>query len=199
MAVVGLQAHTVSSLEKTRQCHDEEKAALLQFKHSFPSTNQCNSSKLESWKEGGHCCSWEGVECDDHYHVVGLDLSQSCLFGSVNSSNAAAIFNLPRLKMLDLSDNPDLSGYLPNFRSGSPLKSLRLYDTSLGGVLPPSIGNLASLEELYIGYCKFTGDLPMSLGNLTQLVYLHISGANLFTKLNGLYNMYLTDCLARWI
>ncbi|VFQ73645.1 unnamed protein product [Cuscuta campestris] len=311
MVVVGLQAHSVPSLEKARQCHDEEKATLFQFKHSLLSINQCDcpwvddpKPKLESWKEGGDCCSWEGVECD-HHHVVGLDLSGSCLLGSINSSSSlftlthlqrldlsyndfnsshipsavgnlsrlthlnltssnfygqipiqhlsniativsldlsfnpdlelcslkglvqhmsnlkhlhlshvnlsssapphdflsnlaslesldlsscelrggflAAIFNLPNLKMLDLSRNDDLRGYLPNFCSGSPLKSLRLYHTSFGGVLPLSIGNLASLEELDIGGCNFTGDLPMSLGNLTQLVSLDISGANHFT------------------
>ncbi|VFQ67420.1 unnamed protein product [Cuscuta campestris] len=74
-----------------------------------------------------------------------------------------AIFNLPKLKMLNLHGNYDLKGYLPNFRLGSPLKSLWLSHTSFGGVLPPSIGNLASLEELEISYCNFTGKLPVSL------------------------------------
>ncbi|VFQ67416.1 unnamed protein product [Cuscuta campestris] len=304
-----------------RRCHDEEKAALLQFKHSFASTNQCYDGylpsyvhpkpKLESWKDGGDCCSWEGVECDDRTdHVIGLDLSGSCLFGSINSSSNAlftlthlqrldlsnndfnysqipsavgnlsrlthlnlkhsyltgripqqqlsnittlvsldlsfnyvrgdvsahglevhsleglvqrminlkelhlsdvrisssrvpqllsnfsslesllllncelrgefpvAIFHLPKLQMLDLSDNHDLRGYLPDFPSGSPLKSLQLFYTSFGGVVPPSIGNLASLEDIDISYCNFTGNLPMSLGNLTQLVSFNFWGTN---------------------
>ncbi|VFQ67398.1 unnamed protein product [Cuscuta campestris] len=309
VVLVSSSSSHYSSLEKTRRrCHDEEKAALLQFKHSFPSTNQCNNGvhqkpKLESWKEGGDCCSWEGVECDeqtDHYHVIGLDLSQSCLFGSINSSSSLftlthlqrldlsyndfnyshipsaignlsrlthlhltesnfsgqipqqqlsnittmvsldlssysglelhslkglvqhmsnlkhlhlsevnlsssgvphllsnlsslesldlldcelkgefpmAIFDLPKLKMLDISGNRDFKGYLPNFRSGSPLQTLSFFGTSFGGVLPPSIGNLTSLKELYMDTSNFTGDL-MSLGNLTQLVFLGIWGGN---------------------
>ncbi|VFQ73624.1 unnamed protein product [Cuscuta campestris] len=80
-----------------------------------------------------------------------------------------AIFDLSKLKMLDISLNPHLKGYLPNFRLGSPLKSLRLYGTSFGGALPPSIGNLASMDQLEISNCNFTGKLPMSLGNLTRI------------------------------
>ncbi|VFQ73646.1 unnamed protein product [Cuscuta campestris] len=311
VVLVSSSSFHYSSLEKTRRrCHDEEKAALLQFKHSFASTNQCHigvhpKPKLESWKEGGDCCSWEGVECDeqtDHYHVVGLDLSGSCLYGSINSSNALftlthlqrldlsyndfnyshipsavgnlsrlthlnltetnfsgqipqqhlsnittmvsldlssysglelhslkglvqhmtnlkhlhlsyinlsssgvphllsnlsslesldlydcelngefpmAIFDLPKLKMLMLAGNANLRGYLPNFRSGSPLQTLSFFGTSFEGVLPPSIGNLTSLKELDMDISN-TGDL-MSLGNLTRLVSLSIWGANHFT------------------
>ncbi|VFQ73625.1 unnamed protein product [Cuscuta campestris] len=314
---------------KERRCHVDEKAALLQFKHSFASTNQCYNDwsyvhpkpKLESWKEGCDCCSWEGVECDDRTdHVIGLDLSGSCLFGSINSSSNAlftlthlqrlnlsyndfnyshipsaignlsrlthldlsasyltgqipqqqlsnittlvsldlsynyrrddvsahglevhsveglvqhminlkelhlldviissshvpqllsnfssleslllrncelkgefpvAIFHLPKLKMLDLSDNHDLRGYLPDFPSGSPLKSLLLYYTSFGGVVPPSIGNLASLEDIDISSCNFTGKLPMSLGNLTQLVSFNLWGDTFYHP----YGVYFT-------
>ncbi|VFQ73641.1 unnamed protein product [Cuscuta campestris] len=263
----------------------------------------CTERVLESWKEGGDCCSWEGVECDEQTdHVIGLDLSKSFLYGSINSSSPlftlthlqrldlswnnfnfshipsaignlsslthlnlsasyfdgqipqqlsnittlvsldlsfrlisldvtpelevgslkglvqhmtnlkhldlsgviiyssnlphdllfnsssletlvlngcglmgefpVAIFNLPKLKVINLSNNYGLKGHLPNFPSGSPLKSLLLSGTSFGGVLPPSIGNLGCLEHIDISRCYFTGKLPMSLGNLTQLVSL---------------------------
>ncbi|VFQ67399.1 unnamed protein product [Cuscuta campestris] len=304
-----------SSSLYTKCCRDDEMAALLQFKHAFFRTNRCwdrddGPPKLESWKEGVDCCSWEGVECDeqdgdDLGHVVGLDLSRSCLYGSMNSNSSlftllhlqrldlsqndfnsshipsaignlsslahlnlfassfsgqipqpqlsnittlvsldltyndglelgslkglvqhminlkvlllshvnlsssplphdllsdssslesldlsycdlkgefpAAIFNLPMLKMLDLSQNYDLKGNLPNFRSGSPLKFLLLSGTRFGGVLPPSIGNLASLEHIDISRCSFTGKLPMSLSNLTQLVSFIIWEGNHFS------------------
>ncbi|VFQ73638.1 unnamed protein product [Cuscuta campestris] len=306
----------VVAQSKEKRCHDDEKAALLQFKHSFPSTNKCKNDwpdvhqkpKLESWKEGGDCCSWEGVECDDRTdHVIGLDLSGSCLFGSINSSSNAlftlthlqrldlsyndfnyshipsavgnlsrlthldlsssyltgqipqqqlsnittlvsldlsynyrrdddsyhglevhsleglvqrminlkelhlsdvrisssrvpqllsnfsslesllllncelrgefpvAIFHLPKLKVLDLRDNHDLRGYLPDFPSGSPLKSLLLTSTSFGGVVPPSFGNLASLEDIDISYCNFTREISSWLMNLTQLIDIDLS------------------------
>ncbi|VFQ67419.1 unnamed protein product [Cuscuta campestris] len=300
-------AHCLSSLlapspplssVKKKRCHDDEMAALLQFKHSFViSTSTCNDNdwnyappepKAESWKEGGDCCFWDGVECDEQTdHVIGLDLSHSCLFGSISSGSSlfslthlqrldlsfndfnsspipsavgnlssltylnlsdssltgqipqqlsnistlvsldlsnnlglelqqlinvsssgdlrsnflslesldvswcdlkgefpVAIFDLPKLKMLNLSNNDDLKGYLPDFHVGSPLTSLRLSHTSFGGVLPPSIGNLASLEDIDISNCNFTGKLPMTLGNLTQLVSFNLWGAKYFSAGN---------------
>ncbi|KAF2292418.1 hypothetical protein GH714_022246 [Hevea brasiliensis] len=57
------------------------------------------------------------------------------------------IFQLPNLKMLDISGNEDLKVYMPPFRLGSILKSLILRRTYFVGELPSSIGNLACLEE----------------------------------------------------
>ncbi|XP_058005345.1 receptor-like protein 53 [Hevea brasiliensis] len=236
--------------------------------------------KDESWKlvkgERGDCCSWDGVECDEETnHVISLDLSDSCLYGSINSNSTLfrllqlqslnlsynnfnlsqipsqigrlsrltrlnlsfsnlsgqipqQIFNLsrlisldlssyystnlildfklklhkpsfkdlvqhltnlkvlhlssinissrlPNLKMLDLSYNRDLKGYLPPFQLKSPLKSLILSVTNFVGELPSSFGNLAYLEELDIHNCNFTGQLPYSFSNLSKLVHLDLS------------------------
>ncbi|KAJ6315994.1 hypothetical protein OIU78_019299 [Salix suchowensis] len=69
-------------------CHDEESHALLQFKQSLAIDESASSDpsaypKVASWKVDGEsrdCCSWDGVECDrDSGHVIGLDLSSSCL------------------------------------------------------------------------------------------------------------------------
>ncbi|KAF2292406.1 hypothetical protein GH714_022011 [Hevea brasiliensis] len=292
------------------RCHGDESLALLQFKQSFIISNTCyysfGRSKLDSWKlihgERGDCCSWDGVECDDQTnHVVSLDLSGCCLFGSINSNTTLFrlvhlqtlnlayndfsysqipsqigllssltrlnlsrsdfsgqippqvlnlfslisldlsynyqvklhkpslrdlvqkftnlkelhlsgvnisstvpdilanfssleslrlsycglrgefpidIFQLPNLKMLDISDNPDLKGHLPSFEQGSLLKSLILLRTNFAGELPSSIGNLAYLEYLDFSSCNFTGQLPSSLGNLTKLTSLGLSNNN---------------------
>ncbi|KAF3441584.1 hypothetical protein FNV43_RR15498 [Rhamnella rubrinervis] len=46
--------------------------------------------KVASWEvhRGGDCCSWDGVEYDaSSGHVIGLNLSSSCLYGSINSTS----------------------------------------------------------------------------------------------------------------
>ncbi|KAJ9176788.1 hypothetical protein P3X46_012066 [Hevea brasiliensis] len=85
------------------------------------------------------------------------------------------IFQLPNLKILDLSYNPDLKGYLPPFQLKSALKSLILSGSNFVGELPSSFGNLAYLEELDIYRCNFTGKIPYSFRNLSKLVYLDLS------------------------
>ncbi|RVW67861.1 Receptor-like protein 12 [Vitis vinifera] len=82
------------------------------------------------------------------------------------------IFQLPSLKILNVSYNPDLIGYLPEFQETSPLKELHLYGTSFSGELPTSIGRFGSLTELDICSCNFTGLVPSPLGHLPQLSIL---------------------------
>ncbi|KAM4119111.1 hypothetical protein ACJW30_03G035000 [Castanea mollissima] len=287
-------------------CHDDESSALLQFKQSFHwNLNSCFDPsdyppKISSWKVEGvdtDCCSWDGVECNKETgHVIGLDLSSSCLYGSMLSNSSlfslvhlrrlnlaynrfnssqipsgfsrlsgltylnlsassfsgqiplniselskltsldlsynsmlhlrslkglvqnltsledlslryvqipspvpeilanlsslrtlhltdcgmygefpVGIFKLPKLQDLRVDYNPVLMGNLPEFYSSSPLKSLSLRVTSFSGKLPDSIGNLNSLNELWMGDCNFSGHIPSSLGNLTQLNRLDLS------------------------
>ncbi|KAJ6865405.1 receptor-like protein 7 [Populus alba x Populus x berolinensis] len=239
-------------------CHDDESYALLQFKESLV-INQSASyepsayPKVVSWKvdgESGDCCSWDGVECDgDSGHVIGLDLSSSCLYGSIDSNSS--LFHLVQLRRLNLADNdfnnseipseirnlsrlfdldlsyssfsgqipteilelsklvsldlgwntlklqkpglqhlvealtnlrflsirynPYLTGYLPEFQSGSQLESLLLAGTNFSGQLPGTLGNLKSMKEFDVAECKISGVIPSSLGNLTKLNYLDLS------------------------
>lgn len=90
-------------------CHDGERSALLQFKQIL-AIGKCATSdalgypKVESWKLKGSsdCCSWDGVECDKQTgYVIGLDLSKSCLHGSI--SHNSGLFHLVHLQRLDLS------------------------------------------------------------------------------------------------
>jgi len=85
------------------------------------------------------------------------------------------IFQLPNLRFLNIRYNPYLTGYLPEFQSGSQLEILYLAGTSFSGKLPVSIGNLKSMKELDVAGCYFSGVIPSSLGNLTKLDYLDLS------------------------
>ncbi|KAM3731220.1 hypothetical protein ACB098_12G146400 [Castanea mollissima] len=286
------------------------------FKESFiinksASIYPCIYPKTESWQLEGRnsCCSWAGIECDhDSGHVIGLDLSTSCLYGSINSSSSlfrlvhlrmlnlannhfnyslipsrighlsslvylnlsnsffsgqipfevsqlsqlssldlsynsyspfkqllelkkpnfnslvqnltnlvqldlamviissplpnvlanmssltslslpccgllgnfpTGMFQLPNLQLLELSYNPDLIGYLPNFYWSSPLKYFGVFNTGFFGEIPTSIGNLESLEYLNLRDCNFSGLIPPSLGNLSKLTTLDLSDNSL--------------------
>ncbi|XVF00290.1 hypothetical protein REPUB_Repub03eG0272200 [Reevesia pubescens] len=85
------------------------------------------------------------------------------------------IFHLPNLKVLSLSGNTHLSGYLPKTNWSGPLEYLSLWSTSFFGELPDSISNLESLKYLELGGSIFSGTLPRSLGNLSQLTFLDLT------------------------
>ncbi|PON97483.1 Leucine-rich repeat domain containing protein [Trema orientale] len=111
------------------------------------------------------------------------------------------IFQLPNLKYLSLYENKNLSGNLPEFRSGNyPLRELRLWQTSFSGHIPSSIGNLHSLNLLEVQDCMFFGPIPSSLGRLSNLQYLnfdrnHLSGIvdfNMFLNMTNLIQLQIS-------
>ncbi|XP_056176527.1 receptor-like protein 6 [Syzygium oleosum] len=313
LAIIPLHFASSDTLPSTRptKCHEQERSALLEFKQSLFDAEICpflgDPSKLESWKlEDEDCCIWEGVECDEGTgYVTGLDLSQSCLSGPINSNASlfrlshlqslnlawndfnysqipsaigdfveltslnlsfssfggqipsqvlkltnlssldlsgkglelrnpsmetvvqrltklehldlsllevsapfpdavanlssltslvlpycnlqgtfpTTIFELPRLQLLDLSYNPELSGHLPVFHLHSPIKSLFLRGTNFSGMLPPSLGSLAFLSEFDISNSNLSGNIPSSIGNLTQLTILNFRNNKLLGEI----------------
>ncbi|QCE04513.1 LRR receptor-like serine/threonine-protein kinase FLS2 [Vigna unguiculata] len=93
----------------------------------------------------------------------------------LNGSFPKDIFLMPSLEVLDISDNQDLMGSLPNFQPRGSLRDLNLSETSFTGKLPGAISNLKHID---ISYCQFNGTLPSSMSELTQLVYLDLSSNN---------------------
>ncbi|OMO59197.1 hypothetical protein CCACVL1_25005 [Corchorus capsularis] len=150
---------SVSSIQPPAACWDSERSALLHFKDSFILNNSASDfplayPKVKSWKVGGDCCSWDGVECDDNTgHVIGLDLSSSFLYGSIDSNNT--LFHLHHLTTLNLSDN--------NFN---------------GSKIPSAIGNLSRLSLLDFSFSAFSGQIPIEILELSELETLDLSGFN---------------------
>ncbi|KAL7249975.1 hypothetical protein ACSBR1_012042 [Camellia fascicularis] len=152
---------TNSSSSAQPLCHEDESSSLLQFKHSFFMNKSASGdpsaySKVESWKKfegnSSDCCSWDGVECDhDTGHVIGLDLSSSFLYGSINSNSS--LFNLVHLQRLNLAYN--------HFNYSQ---------------IPPKIGHLPRLRSLNLSNSAFFGQIPSNISYLSELVYLDLSG-----------------------
>jgi hypothetical protein len=102
------------SSSSTLLCSQYQSSALIQFKHLFSfkqfASSDCEDvgqhsyPKMETWKEGTDCCSWDGVTCDKvRGDVIGLDLSCSWLYGTIPSNST--LFLLPHLQQLSLASN----------------------------------------------------------------------------------------------
>ncbi|KAF5471510.1 hypothetical protein F2P56_008298 [Juglans regia] len=107
-------------------------------------------------------------------NLTSLRLSSSGLFHLFPEK----IFQVPTLEVLDLSNNLQLRGSLPDFRQNGYLRILVLSHTNFSGKLPHSIGNLTMLSRMDFSNCNFSGSIPTTMANLTQLLYLDMSSNN---------------------
>ncbi|GLT29600.1 hypothetical protein SLA2020_044550 [Shorea laevis] len=148
-----------SSFSTTQLCSHEEALALLQFKTSFSINytilhrDYCgeNYSKIESWKEGIDCCSWDGVSCDNVTgHVIALNLSCSFLYGTFSSNST--LFFLRNLQSLNLAWN--------DFRHSK---------------IPSEISQFTRLKHLDISFSGFLGQVPEEIAHLPKLVSLNLT------------------------
>ncbi|XP_034674598.1 receptor-like protein 6 [Vitis riparia] len=162
--------------------------------HGFNSLVQ-NLTKLHKLHLGG--ISISSVFPDsllNRSSLISLDLSSCGLHGRFPDHD----IHLPKLEVLNLEGNDDLSGNFPRFSENNSLKELYLSSTNFSGELPASIGNLKSLQTLYIFNCEFSGSIPASLENLTQITSLNLnrnlfSGKipNVFSNLRNLISLRL--------
>ncbi|CAI9294923.1 unnamed protein product [Lactuca saligna] len=128
-------------------------------------------------------------------HLSGVDISSSVphflanfsSLGSVMLQNCllqdefpAAIFQLQKLKILDLSFNTNLTGAFSEFRNSSLLEFVNLRSTNFSGIVPESLSNLNHLRVLSLNDCSFSGHIPGSISNMTQITILGL-GRNKFT------------------
>lgn len=65
---------------------------------------------------------------------------------------------------------------------------LNLYYNELAGTIPPELGNLTHLVELYLAGNQLTGDVPQEFNNLDSLVTVDLGG-NLLVNLPDLTDM----------
>ncbi|GKV49588.1 hypothetical protein SLEP1_g56328 [Rubroshorea leprosula] len=190
-------------------CQRDERVALLQFKESFvidkhasSDDDPCAYHKVNLWKsQAMDCCSWEGIWCDqDTGHVIGLDLSSSCLFGSINSNSS--LFHLIHLQHLNLAFNHFNYSKIPYaFANLTTLTYLNLSKSFFSGQIPFELSKLASLSTLDLSdSCIFGLDegllelkrpnMRSLIENMTSLEYLRLTCVKINSRIpNMLANM----------
>ncbi|KDO42504.1 hypothetical protein CISIN_1g046589mg [Citrus sinensis] len=100
-----------------------------------------------------------------------LNLSQNLLFGQPSPQ----VSNLKRLKMLSLGEN-QLSGSLPSQLGVLTwLETLSLCSNSFTGEMPSELGDMKQLKSLDFSGNGFNGTVPIRLGELTRLQDLDLS------------------------
>ncbi|CAI9268314.1 unnamed protein product [Lactuca saligna] len=151
-----------------------------------------NSLKLHSPSLKDLVQNLTGLE---ELHLSGVDISSSvphflANFSSLRSIKLrdcsvrnefpATILELPKLQVVNLADNTDLTGSFPIFHNISLLEEVILDFTGFIGIVPESLSHLNHLTVLSLTGCSFSGRIPRSLSNMTQLTYLGL-GENHFT------------------
>ncbi|XP_050217909.1 receptor-like protein 7 [Mercurialis annua] len=195
-----------------QRCRDDERSALLQFRESFSSSNNCYSrsdySKVESWKttrkQGfsnglskvldekilGDCCAWEGIRCENESnHVISLDLSNSCISASINSNST--LFALVHLQSLNLAYNDFRSSQIPSrIDELSSLMYLNFSNSFFSGQIPPQLLNLSNLASLDLSnnyglnlQRPSFSDIVLKFTNLKQLHLSYVSISSSVPKL----------------
>ncbi|XP_058183091.1 receptor-like protein 49 [Rhododendron vialii] len=147
-------------------CRHDQRSALLQFKHLFDinsnASSRCDRAgipsypKTLSWDENAtDCCNWDGVTCDELTgHVVGLDLSCSQLYGTIQPNSS--LFQLSHLQRLNLAHN-----------------DFNYSRTSY------AFGSFASLTHLNLSKSGFLGSISSELSLLSKLISLDLSSIRL--------------------
>ncbi|KAB2636922.1 leucine-rich repeat receptor protein kinase EXS-like [Pyrus ussuriensis x Pyrus communis] len=209
-----LASGELSSSVETNSCIEEERRALLIFKRHLVDP----SGRLSSWV-GHDCCRWEGISCNNLTgHVVKMDLRNPYPYSYYDPAYEktqlinASLLSLKHLNYLDLSFNDFHRIQVPKFFGElKSLQYLNLSSASFGGEIPPSLGNLSSLNFLDLGGDPSLGSNQLSssrnlnwLSRLSSLKYLDLGGMNLSTTgvnwayavnmLPSLAELHLPDC-----
>ncbi|XP_012473136.1 receptor-like protein Cf-9 [Gossypium raimondii] len=172
-------------------CLPHQRDALLHFKTTISVDcfrDPYPKIDVESWNKSIDCCSWEGVECDNVTgHVIGIDLSHSCLDGSLFANNS--LFQLHNLQWLDLSSNNLGGSLLENtsclFRFHGLQRLNLAYNVFTGTISSKLFSQLVSLTHLNLSNNGFYGLIPHQISLLSSLVSLDLSFYGYESRFDG--------------
>ncbi len=132
----------------------------------YNNTNGAAWTNNSGWIDGAtsNCepCTWHGITCDNQNNVIGIDLYNNNLVGTVPTS----LGELTKLRILKLMNN-DLSGVFPDIWTNlTALEFIDLSNNNFTGSMPTSLGSLIKLNTLYIENNNMDGPLLPEIADL---------------------------------
>eukprot|EP00592_Proboscia_alata_P002286 CAMPEP_0194367408 /NCGR_PEP_ID=MMETSP0174-20130528/15479_1 /TAXON_ID=216777 /ORGANISM="Proboscia alata, Strain PI-D3" /LENGTH=806 /DNA_ID=CAMNT_0039143119 /DNA_START=77 /DNA_END=2497 /DNA_ORIENTATION=- len=167
--------------------NDDDFSTLMKFGHDASWETE------DGWMVNAMVCdNWYGVACGKDNSVIGLNLTDNTLAGSIPSELHA----LKSLDTLDLSYNFISSTIPPSISTLTKLKNLYLGgEGAITGTIPTQLGELSRLEELFIFDTLVTGAIPSTLGNLENLeglgLYANGLSSSIPTELGNLAKLHV--------
>nr|GMD75362.1 receptor-like protein 12 [Ipomoea batatas] len=177
-------------------CLPDQRSVLLQIRSEI-TYNSSESTKLVLWDEGGDCCLWPGLSCNDAGYITSLDLSDD--ESITGGFNVSLLYKLPSLSVIRL-DGVKFSAPFPDFFTDfTNLTVLSLAECNFSGTVPhkvfqvptlqtidfsynemlggssPDFPENRSLKSLTLRWTMFSGNLPESIGNLRLLSHIDLS------------------------
>jgi hypothetical protein len=161
----------------------DQRGILLEF---YKATGGNTWTRNYFWASEVDICDWYGVGCSEG-QVILLNTPSTNLTGTL----PAQVYQLPKLQMLWLSNNPALVPTLQGIEAAATLwdvkfdgtglqqitgmerahsvTSLDLSNTKLDGTLPAELLTMRNLRLLSVSNCSMHGELPNSFSTLPYL------------------------------
>jgi Leucine-rich repeat (LRR) protein len=172
-----------------------EQLALEDF---FVATNGRDWKLNFGWTTNISVCQWQGITCNDDWHVIVIDLKNNNIIGTI----PASFGNLKHLTAINMNQNA-ITGQLPkeifgietlesmsfqsnNFHGTIPeeiltakaLKTINFYLNNIGGTVP-NVTNMPKLVNFLFGYNNLHGQLPELTNSSSRLGFFDVRWNNI--------------------
>ncbi|KAK2404896.1 receptor protein 9DC3 [Trifolium repens] len=115
--------------------------------------------------------------------LVTLNLGETGLSGKLKKSHLC----LPNIQELDMSDNNNLEGQLPELSCSTSLRILDFSYCQFNGPIPQSFSNFTHLTSLSISENNLNGSIPSSLLTPSNLTFLHLNDNELSGQIPNVF------------
>ena len=141
-----------------------EIADFLALAALYRAVNGIDWDNTMNWLTPVPLGDWYGVTTDDAGRVIGLDLAENSLSGTIPPELA----NLSNLQYLSLAQNY-FRGPIPAELADLPnLRVLVLSENRLSGPIPVELSELSNLENLNLSKNELSGPIPVEFGRSGQ-------------------------------